>query len=524
MNKLKIIIALILFSFGFGAFAGQKDKRLNNPFFVFNNGLNKKGMQAMPYEDQALLLKKLGFDGIEHRETSGILELKEAFEKQGLKIYADYLQIDIDKKEPYLPEWNEIIPKLKGTGIILWVHIHSERFKPSDETADELIVSILQELADFANPYGVRLAIYPHVSFLAEKAEDSFRLAQKANRKNVGSVFNLCHFLKTDSEENLEKVLNLIYPKLFAVSISGADGGDTKDMGWDRLIQPLGKGSFDVYRVVELLADKGYQGPIGIQCYNIKGLPEVYLKESSDALKVFREKYSIPLNSLSKQEKKEGWELLFDGRNTKKWRGVNQKSFPSSGWKVENGELLANGVNKAESRNGGDILTGKQYGSFILKWEWKMKTKGGNSGVKYFVIEGVGNNKGYGYGLEYQMLDDKNHPWMLEGKMKPNDFRTIGSLYELYPASSDKRPSPLGLWNESMIVCKGCHVEHWLNGEKILEYERGSADFKAKIAASKFKDVEGFGVLPRGSLLLQDHGSIVHYRNLKIKELNKNLN
>jgi hypothetical protein len=149
-----------------------------------------------------------------------------------------------------------------------------------------------------------------------------------------------------------------------------------------------------------------------------------------------------------------------------------------------------------------------------------MKSKGGNSGVKYFVQEGIGTNKGYGYGLEYQLLDDKNHAWMLEGKMKPNDYHTLGSLYEIYPASPDKHSNPLGLWNESMIVSDGSHVEHWLNGQKILEYERGGADFNAKIATSKFKDIPGYGVLPTGHILLQDHGSIIHYRNLKIKQIN----
>ena len=121
--------------------------------------------------------------------------------------------------------------------------------------------------------------------------------------------------------------------------------------------------------------------------------------------------------------------------------------------------------------------------------------------------------------IEYQILDDKYHPWMLSGKMKPNDYHTVGSLYEIYPASPTKRPSPLGLWNESMIVCKETHVEHWLNGDKILEYDRGQNDFKSRIANSKFKNVEGFGLWQEGHLLLQDHGSIVHFRNIKIKQL-----
>ncbi|MCK9640031.1 MAG: sugar phosphate isomerase/epimerase [Prolixibacteraceae bacterium] len=296
MRKSSIIIILFLISSCLNGFAGQKEKTLKNPFFVFKNSLNKPVLPFTPYTEQASILKKYGFDGIEHNETSGILELKDAFEKQGLKIYADYVKIDIDQKEPYLPEWKETIPKLAGTGIILWVHIHSASYQPSDEAADIVVVPILQELADLGRSYGVRIAIYHHVGFLVQKAEDSYRLAQKANRENVGSVFNLCHFLKTDSEENLEKVIDLTLPKLFAVSICGADGGDTKKMNWDRLIQPLGKGTFDVYRLVEILADKGFQGPIGLQCYNLKGAPETYLSQSSEAWKNFKQRYSRPAN------------------------------------------------------------------------------------------------------------------------------------------------------------------------------------------------------------------------------------
>ena len=520
VNNSRIIAALIMLGILLNNASAQRMKSLKNPLFVFNNALNKKDLPFIPYSGQASLLKKLGYDGMEVRETIGILETLEVFNKEGLKLCTDYMTIDIDKREPYLPEWKQIIPKLKGTGIILWIHIHSERFKPSDQAADDEIVKVLQELADLAQPYGVRLAIYHHIGFLSEKAEDSYRLAQKVNRENVGSVINLCHFLKTDSDENVEKIINLSLPKLFAVSISGADAGDTKKMDWDRIIQPLGKGTFDVYRFVEILAERGFQGPFGVQCYNLRGTPETYLKQSSDAWKDFKQRYAVPSNSLTKKEKKEGWTLLFDGRTTKKWRGINQKSFPTSGWKVENGELITCAEGGAESVKGGDIVTKRQYGNFILQWEWRMETKGGNSGVKYFVQEGIGSNKGYGFGLEYQLLDDKNHPWMLNGRMKPNDYHTLGSLYEIFPASPDKHPSPLGLWNESRIISNGNHVEHWLNGQKILEYERRGKDFNSKIVESKFKDIKGFGVLPKGYLLLQDHGSIIHFRNLKVKELN----
>ena len=108
---------------------------------------------------------------------------------------------------------------------------------------------------------------------------------------------------------------------------------------------------------------------------------------------------------------------------------------------------------------------------------------------------------------------------MLEGKMKSNDYHTLGALYELYPPSPEKHVNPLGTWNESMIVCKGTRIEHWLNGSKIMECDRASEDFKERIAASKFKATPGYGVISEGPVLLQDHGSIIHFRNLKIREL-----
>lgn len=515
---MRIVLFVFIFCSSLFSLSAQNKREITNPFFVFNNAFVKEGITALPVERQAGVLKKWGFDGIETKETAGLLEYVAAMKKEGLRVYANYLRIDIEKPNPYLSSWKEVMPKLKGTDMILWVHIHSDVYKPSDEAADSKVVPILRELADLAKPYGVKIAIYPHVWFLAQTTEDSYRLAQKTNRDNVGTVFNLCHFLKTMPEERIVEQIELVLPKLFAVSICGADGGDTENMDWDRLIQPLGKGNFDTYRIVEYLIDRGYKGPIGLQCYNLKGEPSAYLPQSGEAWQIIKKRYAEALNILSKQEKKDGWELLFDGKKTDLWKGINQNKFPEAGWRIDENSLIADVAGGGESANAGDVITRKKYGKFILKWEWNMKTKGGNSGVKYYVQEGIGDNKGYGFGLEYQLLDDKYHEWMLNGKMKPNDYHTLGSLYEIYPASPDKKPNPLGVWNESMIISDGKNIEHWLNGKCILKYDRSSDDFKQKIAESKFKDVKDFGIIPEGHILLQDHGSLIYYRNIKILE------
>lgn len=217
-------------------------------------------------------------------------------------------------------------------------------------------------------------------------------------------------------------------------------------------------------------------------------------------------------NVLSDQEKMDGWQLLFDGQSTEQWRGLNSDTFPDSGWIVRNGELLV------ESGGSGDIVTKEKFGDFEFTFEWKMDMSGGNSGVKYFVLEELSDDSKSGLGLEYQILDDDNHEWMLEGKMQPNDYHTTAALYELFPPLS-KKMFPLGVYNKGRIVSKGQHVEHWLNGIKVLEFERDSVDFREKVQASKFKNINDFGKAPSGHILLQDHGGGVSFRNLKIRKL-----
>jgi hypothetical protein len=207
------------------------------------------------------------------------------------------------------------------------------------------------------------------------------------------------------------------------------------------------------------------------------------------------------------------WKPLFDGISTNGWRGLNQDHFPEHGWKVENGMLIRYVEDGKESQGGGDIITVKQYGNFDFKWEWKLLTEGGNSGVKYFVVEALSNNPINGIGLEYQIFDDG----MLQGKMKDGDYHALAALYEIYPPG-DRKVNPPGQWNTSRILSHNNQVEHWLNGNKVLEYERGSEDFNMRVAQSKFKNIPDFGLAAKGHILLQDHGSPIAFRNLQIRE------
>jgi hypothetical protein len=217
-------------------------------------------------------------------------------------------------------------------------------------------------------------------------------------------------------------------------------------------------------------------------------------------------------NTLTSKEKAAGWKLLFDGKSTKGWRSFKSAPFPAEHWVAKDGALECVGGKKVT-----DIVTEEQFDNFEFAWDWKMSEKG-NSGVKYLVDEGMSQKGNDGIGFEYQLLDDDKHPDAKKGK---DGNRTAGSLYDLIPASKDKVLHPIGEWNESRLVVDGNHVEHWLNGVKVLSYERGSAEMKTRIAESKYKDIKGFGEVQKGHLLLQDHDSEVYFRNMKIRALKK---
>ena len=217
---------------------------------------------------------------------------------------------------------------------------------------------------------------------------------------------------------------------------------------------------------------------------------------------------------LSPDEKAAGWKLLWDGKTTKGWRGAKIAGFPENGWAIDKGILKVMAGNGEESKNGGDIITDRKYGNFILKVDFKI-TKGANSGIKYFVDPDLNKGEGSAIGCEYQILDDTAHP---DAKLGVDGNRTLGSLYDLIPARKDKQFF-FNNWSTATIVVKGNHVEHWLDGNKLLEYERNNQMWNALVKCSKYKDWPDFGNAADGYILLQDHGYEVWFRSIRIKEL-----
>ena len=220
-------------------------------------------------------------------------------------------------------------------------------------------------------------------------------------------------------------------------------------------------------------------------------------------------------NTLTPQEQRDGWKLLWDGQSSAGWRSARSDVFPAHGWHMKDGVLSVLKSDGHEGGEGGDIVTRDKYSNFELSVDFKI-TPGANSGIKYFVDSDLNKGPGSSIGLEYQILDDEQHPDAKQGR---NGNRTLASVYDLYAASSAKKPKAMGEWNTARIVSRGAHVEHWLNGQKVAEYDRFTDRFRKDVQESKYKAWPGFGEWKEGHILLQDHGDEVHFRNVKLRVL-----
>jgi len=250
-----------------------------NPFFAMDTGT--KDAKHKTAKKQVEMLKELGYAGIGYTGCKRVAGMLEELDKNGLRLFTVYLDVNIDTgQKKYDPRLEEAVKILKGRNTILWLCIKSEKCKPSSPEGDAQAVEIIREIADMAAKSGLRVALYPHYGFWLERVENAVRMVKKVDRNNVGVTFNLCHWLKVDDEKNMKSVMELAMPYLFVVTINGAD---SKAEDWEGLIQTLDRGSFDVRHFLQTLNEVGYTGPIGLQGYGIAGDVHENLNRSINA-------------------------------------------------------------------------------------------------------------------------------------------------------------------------------------------------------------------------------------------------
>lgn len=271
----------------------ETDDIIVNTFFAMDTGTKDTDHQT--FKQQADMIAQLGYAGFGHGHTdlNNLQQAIDALDAHGLELSAIYLGVNLDNKEaPFDPRLKDAIKMLDGRSTILWPYIQSSRFGLSSPEGDPDAIKIINQMADIIEGTDIKIAFYPHTSFWLETADDAFRLAQKIDRPSVGLTFNLCHQLRVLGPESVEQTIKKVMPRLFVVTINGADSVPAKTADWDRLIQPLDAGSFDVYPMLKLLRDLNYTGPVGLQHYGIKGSAKENFTRSITAWKKLNVKLS----------------------------------------------------------------------------------------------------------------------------------------------------------------------------------------------------------------------------------------
>lgn len=233
------------------------------------------------FAEQAVMLKELGYDGVGHIWLDQVAERLKTLDEAGLRLFQITMVVEVGpNKEPYDRRFKEVLELVKGRRMQFALLVNG--MKPSDPSVDPHAVEILRAMSDLARDSGAQLLLYPHQGSWVERLEDSIRVADKVDRANVGVMFNLCHWLRVDKQREYRPLLKQALPRLWAVSINGADEWDEKP-GWDRYIQPLGQGTFDVLKLLRTLEELGFRGPVGLQCYGIGGDAREHLARSWEA-------------------------------------------------------------------------------------------------------------------------------------------------------------------------------------------------------------------------------------------------
>lgn len=271
------------------AFGSMTATAATNAFFAFDNGV---GRGQWPPARQASVLKNLGYDGISYNETRDLTNRLAAFRAEKLKIFALYIHGFLDKPVRYEPGLTNAVRLLRGSDTVIWLTIREIKGEHDAEAAQ-----LVREVADLAAAGGLRVVIYPHKGFYVATADDALRVLQQVNRTNVGVTINLCHELAAGNADRLPEIIRACGSKLALVSINGADRGTNAGQ-----IKVLGEGSFDVASFLEQLAHADYRGPIGLQCFSLKGEPEENLRRAIAAWQILSIKHPNPQTGFGLQK------------------------------------------------------------------------------------------------------------------------------------------------------------------------------------------------------------------------------
>ncbi|MEI6654942.1 MAG: family 16 glycoside hydrolase [Verrucomicrobiota bacterium] len=462
-------------------------------FFAMDTGTRDATHQTA--DSQVALVRELGFDGIGpcYSKPQALHEMLEAVDRQHSKLFALYVGLDLDAATPLSPAIRDSIDQLRGRDAVIWLYVTSRANKPSDPAGDARAVPILREVADLAEPAGLKIALYPHATMWVERVDDAVRLARQVDKKNFGATFNLCHWLMVDGKD-LDVRLKEALPYLFVVTLSGADTGG-KD--WGKLIQPLDSGSFDVSQALTTLKQLGYAGPVGLQHFGIPGDVRANLQRSMNAWQRIQGAALVPPGTaLAAWEAATGWSevgnVSLDPQNPGHLKGE-----PGTGVLVSQGA-------------GQYLLTKERFGDVEVHLEF-MIPQHSNSGVYFLgshevqVYDSFGVAKDQYPGIECggiypEWVNNANvrgHSPRVNASKPPGEWQTLDVTYRAprFDAAGNK--------TRNARFDKVIH-----NGQLVQENVELLGPTHVGLAEQA-----------RGPLRLQgDHGPVA-YRNLRVRQL-----
>ena len=496
MHKRALLFALCLFT------AADVPAAPVNPLFAMDTGTRDAG--HADYSAQAALVKKLGFAGYGGTGFGDAAELVKALDANGVPLVSLYLDAKVDSAGFHYDRdgLEAALPLLKGRGVTLWLPIGSATWKNSDPAGDSRAVEMIREMAGIAEQSGSRIALYPHTGMWMERAADALRVAEAVDLPGVGVTFNLCHHLKVDGFTDPVPQLQRAATRLFMVTISGADPGSD----WDRLIQPLDRGSYDLGGFVQALADIGYGGPVGLQGYGIPGPVEANLKGSMTAWRALAPRPSgrIPLTAFDAFRPPIGeWDLAGAV-------GLDKGHSDRLAWSA-GAAAAVNGPNGKTAH----LVTKDEYGDVEIHIEFMMAEKS-NSGV---YLQGR---------YEIQLLDS----WGVEHPK----YGDCGGVYQRWHEEPGMAESERGYGGVAPRVNASRKPGVWQSYDIVFRAPRFDAQDR-KTANARFVRVVHNGIVvhedvevggptraamfsdekPRGPLMLQgDHGPVA-FRNICIR-------